>query len=228
MVRQRNSVILGAVLSGLLTLCGCSKPGVAFDQYDGKPVEVFLEDHELTAEDFDKTENIYRSKELLPFLEEYAGTYEVTCDEEGCIEIVDVFLEDDLENGAEMLEKVLKINENYMDMRGVEDYFSSFQEDPLIEMGFLTGEEHGWEIDLNARGTVYATFCDLRGALDYEYVHECLEEEVVDAFRGVWNLKEGYQVSIAYRELPDEEKAQIQVRFCDSESEYASEFGIKG
>ena len=195
MKKRRYFALLLAAVCSVSALGGCGRKDVLeFSRYYGKDLEVFLEDHELSLEEFEKEEDIYRSKELLPFMG-YEAAYEIGCDEENQLLWTEVSMEEAIDNAEELYEKATDISSYYEDRKDTECLLDG------------TSTEYPSEFYLgDIRGTSYENYMSFK--------------EGCPVYRGLWALEDGMQVYLTYEETAEE--AVVQVQFFDSESEMAS------
>lgn len=224
----KANLFFGILLCGMLMLAGCGtqkEEPFDYSRYQGEDMHVFLEDFNLTPEDFENfdygEQRTYQSNDSLPFMD-YEGVYFLTCDEQDKIICMEVALTEELKEAESLYEKAWEIATLYEGIETAEYYFDSFEGEPEPVVS-TSVDENGKEHESTSYIGVVPSIYNIRKYPAYKDWEEAKETKKINSAVGIWNLEGSVQVNMTYSE--ERGGAQIKLRFCNSEGQLASPFG---
>lgn len=228
---MKKCFVLLILICSMTVVSGCGRqPEEPLDvgRYYGKSVDIFLEDYDLTMEDFDDDGVcFYECKKMLPFMNR-EGKYTLGYDEQGNIISIEILVQEDLDKAEDLYKTALEIGEIYDGIKTAENYFDSFEGEPFRKSTHTYTDKDGVEHEVHGQMNVYSRNADIRNYPAYKELKAAEDlpkgmfgTEVV----GIWNLENSVQVRMSYIESSQVGSAGIRMMFYDSTGKLASEFG---
>ena len=177
-----------------------------FTRYENQERAAFSAAYGLKEQDFsEEGPGNYRIRKELPFLDTMAS-YRLVCDEEDRIVMISVSIQ--LEDGRkDSFDWIQRLRDSFNGLADVEYLYDQ--------------EEYQGTRNINT----YKTAEELETAiLQVKEEPETEREKHFFTLRGVWNRKDGVQVDMQYTFRLEDEKAGIELRFCNSDSPLAVSF----